>query len=83
MRLKLGSAVGHGPLGDVDPVDVGLPPVLLLPAPLLLVHVIAHDCRLAAVRAGEDVGHLVHDRPLGDTHAPLALLNHHPAHIKH
>ena len=60
LGLELGPAIGYGPLGDVDPVDVGLPPLLLpLPAALLLVHVIAHDCRLTAVGAGENVGHLV------------------------
>ena len=85
LGLELGPAVGNSPLGDVDPVDVRLPlsPVLLLCPTLLLVHVIAHDCRLTGVRAGEDVGHLVHDRPLCDAHAPLALLGHHQAHVKY
>ena len=84
LGLELGPAVGHGPLGDVDPVDVGLSlSVLLLCPVLLLVHVIAHDCRLTAMRAGEDVGHLVHDRPLGDAHAPLTLLGNHQAHVKY
>ena len=78
LRLELGPAVGHRPFRDVDPVYIWLPLLLHL----LLVHVVSHDCRCFTVGAGEDVGHLVHDRPLCNAHAPLALL-HQPSHVKY